>query len=148
MIRPRVLLYIAAVWAAGLAASPAEGASNTEYYHWGRNPFAGDRNPTRPRTVYGVHKAYRSFVMRHNGITPREARIIAQYRLVKRHLQSSYDFRKPRIVGETEAYFVVRFPGKFSVMSKKVNIFIFHIAKSDGAVLASFESDKAPLPQQ
>lgn len=141
MIR-RPLLYIGSVLLLAALVRPAAAKSYTEYYDWTRNPFTRDRNPTRPRTVYGVHKAYRSYVFRHDGINRREARIIAQYHLIEGDLQHAYDFRKPLIIEETEGFFSVRFPGKFSVMSKKVNIFIYHIAKADGAVLASFVAEQ------
>ncbi len=118
----------------------AAAKSYTENLYWARNPFARDRNPYRPRTIYGVHKAHSSYVFRHNGINRREARIIAQYQLIEAHRQNAFDFRKPRVIGETGEYYAVRFPGKFSLMSKKVNIFIYHVAKADGAILASFEA--------
>lgn len=144
MTPARLLLYIvAALLILAAPPQPARAEIHTENVNWMRNPFARDRNPARPRTVSGVYRAYRSFVMPHNGIDRREARIIAQYRLIEDHRQTAYDFRKPKVVGETGEYFDVRFPGKFSIMSKKVNIFHFHIAKADGAILAAYEANAA-----
>lgn len=141
MIHRAATLYIGLVLFVVALQPLAEASSYTESHYWGKNPFARDRNPFRPRTIYGVHKAYRSFVLRSNGVNKQEARIIAQYHLVKEHRQTDFDFRKPRLIQETDAYFAYRFPGKFSMMSKKVNIFIYHVSKADGKILAAYESD-------
>lgn len=141
------LLYIVALLLSVVFSSMAHAKSYTEDHYWANNPFMRDRNPRKPRTIYGVHKAYRAFVFRKNGIDPAEARIIAQYRLIEEHREQGFDFRKPQLMTPTDDYYVVRFPGKYSVMFKKVNIFIYHIGKTDGRILAGFEQD-VPVPAE
>lgn len=144
----RGLPYILVLITVLSPAAPANAKSLTENFYWARNPFARDRNPYRPRTSYGVYKAYQSLVFRKDGIDLAEARIISQYHLLEAHRQQAFDFRKPRLVGQTDEYYAIRFPGKYSVMFKKVNIFIYHVSKADGAILDSYAQDvPAAAPQ-
>lgn len=85
--------------------------------------------------MIGVDNAYRSFVDRRNGIDGDEAKIIAQYHLIREDHYLSFDFRKPKITGQTSEYWSVRFPGKYSITHQKVNNFIYDISRSDGKIL-------------
>lgn len=115
----------------------ASAKSYTEEYFWARNPFLRDRNPRKPKTIMGVMNAYRTFVIRKNGIDQDEAKIIAQYRLIKEDHYLSFDFRKPKIVEEREESWSVRFPGKYSITYQKVNNFIYIVSKLDGSIFSA-----------
>ncbi len=104
---------------------------------WAGNPYLRERNPRKPKTMAGVMNAYHVFVVRKNGIDQDEAKIIAQYRLIKEDRYLSFDFRKPKVTGQSAESWSVRFPGKYSITHQKVNNFIYVISRSDGKIISA-----------
>ncbi len=91
-----------------------------------------------PRTRGEVHEKYNWLVDASDGIDKREAFLTAQKEAVDRELYRDYDWRKPRVHGETSGEWKIGLPGKFSLTSNSVaGLYIVCVDKKNGEVSCS-----------
>ena len=102
-------------------------------------------NSTKPRTKHGVWRAYQWFVNVNDGVTKREALIMAQYEVVQKGLDQNYHLAKPKVLSETQSQWVVRLPGKFSLTKGKADMYVVCINKENGNLTCSrIEEENEP----
>ena len=93
---------------------------------------------TRPRNRQEVLQVYGWLVDTKDGVTEREAKLIAQYEVVHRSLDEDFDISKPKIIESNEKEIRVRLPAKFSLMRPRSE-FIVCVDKKDGRVTCAEE---------
>ncbi len=93
---------------------------------------------TRPRNREEVLQAYGWLVDATDGVTEREAKLIAEREAVDRKLDEDFDISKPKIIGSTDQEFQVRLPAKFSMMHPPKE-FVVCIDKKDGHLTCAEE---------
>jgi len=130
-----------------LMSHPQEAQAGFRYRHGILNSSLACRtnNLTKPRTRYAVWKAYQWFVNVNDGVTKKEALIMAQYEVVQKGLDQNYHLAKPKILSETQGQWVVRLPGKFSLTKGKADMYVVCINKEKGNLLCSrIEEENEP----
>ena len=94
---------------------PATHSEATQYHS--NNLFF---DSSRPQTPEEVKQSYYRYVSRRNGITKDEAKIIAQFEIVRRMQDDQYDIRRPKVIEESKEAWTVQIPEKFSLTSHSV----------------------------
>lgn len=89
-------------------------------------------NPYKPKTPSEIRHSYSRYVIRADGISKYEARIIVQYHILRQSLDFRYDLRKPKVVDESENSWVVQMPAKFSLSGNQLDPYTVNVSKQDG----------------
>ena len=84
-----------------------------------RFPFRPFDDVTRPKNADEVRISYAMLVGPRDGVDKVEAKIIALYEMVQRHVDVGYDLSKPKITDAGGGQWQVRVPSYFSINQKK-----------------------------